>query len=81
MPDLEIGPGEYRERKPKGWRWRLPLAHDDDARLPFVMFIAILAAIGFGATRAADDAQFWILLGGAALGFGAGCMFILWTRP
>lgn len=80
MPDLDLPPGNYRERKPRGWRWRLPLAHEDDARTPFVMFVLAVAFLVYLLLRPDAEPFRWTLAGGWALGFGAGCMFILWTR-
>lgn len=40
MPDLDLKPGDYRERKPKGWRWKLPWSHREDTKLPLVMLFA-----------------------------------------
>ena len=46
VPDLDLPPGDYRERKPKGWRWKLPWSHDDDTyelvgckRQPYVSLV------------------------------------------
>ena len=48
MPDLEIDPGDYRERKPKGWRWRLPWSHPVSARTPFVGMLLMLGFVAYG---------------------------------
>lgn len=81
MPDLELDPGSYKERKPRGWRWRLPLAHEDGSRLPFFMLVALVSFVTYLLLRA-DAEPFRVYIGaGLAFGFPIGCMFILWTRP
>ena len=45
MPDIDLLPGDYRERKPKGWRWKLPWSHDDDVKMPFIVAI-VFAGVG-----------------------------------
>ena len=44
--EVLLPPGDYRERKPKGWRWKLPWSHDDDTyelvgckRQPYVSLV------------------------------------------
>lgn len=81
MPDLDLDPGSYTERKPRGWRWRLPLAHDDGTRLPFFMFVLMIGFVLYVLLRPDAEPFRWIFGGGLAFGFGIGCMFILWTRP
>lgn len=46
VPDLDLPPGDYRERKPNGWRWKLPWSRDDDTyelvgckRQPYVSLV------------------------------------------
>lgn len=46
VPELDLDPGEYRERKPKGWRWRLPWSHPEDSKLHLAMFFV---GVAFGA--------------------------------
>jgi hypothetical protein len=46
MREIDLGPGEYTERKPKGWRWRLPLAHPEDAKMQALYMVLALAALG-----------------------------------
>ncbi len=45
MPDLDLEPGGYRERKPRGWRWKLPWGHPEDSKLHLVVFLVM---VGFG---------------------------------
>lgn len=80
MSDLDLDPGDYRERKPKGWRWRLPLAHDDGSRLPFVMFLlAAIVLVAIFVTR--DEGGRESLFGITAMfAFAGGIMFTLWLR-
>lgn len=80
MPDIDLEPGEYTERKPRGWRWKLPAGHADNALVPFVMFVV---AIGFAIHFIANlpPGHSLAMVGFiAVMSFGAGAMFILWTR-
>ena len=80
MPELDLEPGDYRERKAKGWRWKLPWSHDDDVKLPMVMFFV---AVGFGAFFYLNmgDAPSKAVVGAIALFSAvAGGMLILWLR-
>lgn len=80
MPELDLPPGDYRERKPKGWRWKLPWSHDDDVKLPMVMFF-LMAAI-LGAIFVCREALTSGTLFGVSAMFGAvaGGMLMLWLR-
>lgn len=80
MKQIDLEPGEYQERKPKGWRWRLPWGHPDDNKLPLVMFFV---AAGFlvwfflGRDQMPSDIMFGVA---AVFGIGAGGMFQLFMR-
>jgi len=78
MPEMDLDPGDYRERKPKGWRWRLPWSHPQDTKLPMVGFFVMagfLAYIGLNLAKAEPP----LLYGGTALfAFLAGGCFVLW---
>jgi len=80
MPDIDLEPGDYTERKPKGWRWKLPWSHADDTKLPMVMFFIALGGMAYffaHRTELGPDMAF----GAAALcGLGAGGMLVLWLR-
>lgn len=80
MPDLDLPPGDYRERKPKGWRWKLPWSHDDDVKLPMVMFF-VVAAILVATFIYRDELTSGTLFGVSAMfAFAGGIMFMLWKR-
>ena len=79
LPELDLPPGDYRERKPKGWRWKLPIGHEDDVKLPFAMFFAVGGFLVYLVLSL--DPELQPIVGGAAVGgFGVGTMFMLWTR-
>ena len=80
MPALDLPPGDYRERKPKGWRWKLPWSHDDDVKLPMVMFF-VVAAILVATFIYRDELTSGTLFGVSAMfAFAGGIMFMLWQR-
>jgi hypothetical protein len=80
MPEMDLDPGDYRERKPKGWRWRLPWSHPDDAKMQFGMLLACAGALGFIYWNR-EQFSAGILFGVAAVfAFVAGIMFALAFR-
>lgn len=78
MPEMDLDPGDYRERKPEGWRWRLPWSHPQDTKLPMVLFFVCLAAMGWVFVNRANLSSEMLFLGGVLTGLGAGGQFILW---
>jgi hypothetical protein len=78
LPELDLPPGDYRERKPKGWRWRLPWSHPEGAKLPAVAALASAAVLFYAIAREPDPR--WWVLGAAAWGFGIGCGIMLALR-
>lgn len=75
MPELDLDPGDYRERKPKGWRWRLPWSHPQDTKLPLVMFLACAAFVGYFFINMPADMR--TIAGGTTLfAFFAGACFM-----
>lgn len=81
MPDdLDLEPGEYRERKPRGWRWRLPWSHPDDTKLPLVMMLVALGWLGFFFVNLPDNIEHSIVIAMTMFAFLAGIMFTLWLR-
>ena len=80
MPDMDLPPGAYRERKPKGWRWKLPWASPDGARLPFAMFLLMTAFVIYFVTQRSPATPFGEMAGIAVFAFVAGGMFAMWTR-
>lgn len=68
MPDLDLDPGSYTERKPKGWRWQLPWGHPEDSKLHMTLSVicaGFLVFFYFQHTTLSTDVA---LLGGAVLG-------------
>lgn len=80
LKSFDLDPGNYRERKPRGWRWRLPLAHPDDAKMQALYMV--IALIGLGLLFLyRHDLSVETLYGAAALcGVVAGIMFALAFR-
>ena len=80
MPEIDLEPREYRERKPKGWRWKLPLSHPEDAKMQALYMM--LALIGLGLLFVnRDELSTETLFGAAALcGVAAGIMLALAFR-
>jgi hypothetical protein len=80
LPNLELDPGDYRERKPKGWRWKLPWSHAEDTKLPMVMFF-VAGSFGSFFFLNMGDAPSRTVVGAIALFSAvAGGMLILWLR-
>lgn len=78
--NLDLEPGEYRERKPKGWRWKLPWSHPDDAKMQALyMVLAMGGLIYIFINR--DEVSSGILFGITAVAAAvAGIMFALAFR-
>lgn len=81
MPDIDLDPGEYTERKPRGWRWKLPWSHPDDTKLPLVQMLASIGAGGclYFSRDLITDAGV-LVLAGVGVGFAIGGFFQLWLR-
>lgn len=80
MPDLDLEPGDYRERKPKGWRWRLPWSHPEDTKLPLVMLALLIAALAYVFIHRDDVDALWLFVGTVVFAAPAGGMLVLWLR-
>lgn len=80
MPDLDLDPGEYHERKPKGWRWKLPWSHPEDNKLPAVTLVAVLGGLVLLYLYRGEINTAWSLPLAAGLGAAAGIMFTLACR-
>lgn len=78
MPDLDLDPGDYRERKPKGWRRKLPWSHPQDTKLPMVLFFVCLAALGWVFSVRNEVSPEALFMGAGVAGLLAGAQFILW---
>lgn len=78
MPDFDLEPGDYRDRKPKGWRWRLPWSHAGDTKLPMVMFFLCAGFVAYFMLNLPAGTNFWIVAGSSGMAFAAGCQFMLW---
>jgi len=79
-PQIDFEPGDYRERKPKGWRWRLPWSHADDVKLPMVMFFICASALVAVFVYRDGVSPTSLFSGTLAFGFSAGNMLQLWLR-
>lgn len=79
MPDLDLDPGDYTERKPRGWRWKLPWSHPEDTKLPMVGFFVM---VGFGVYFFLNipAEAFNLSVGLVAVAFCAGGCLVLWLR-
>jgi hypothetical protein len=81
LPELDLPPGDYRERKPKGWRWKLHPDHDDDNWTPLIVFALLLVAGWYVYSRINEFTDHALsYAAGGMIGFGLGAMFMLWTR-
>lgn len=78
MPDFDLEPGDYRERKPKGWRWRLPWSHAGDTKLPMVMFFIAMGFVAYFILNLPPSYSVWVVGGCSMFAFCAGGMFMLW---
>lgn len=81
IPDkvVDLDPGSYKDRKPDGWRWKLPWAHPDDVKLPMVMFFVTLGIFGT-MLLTANFKEPQMMFTAAIVGIGCGCMLMLWLR-
>jgi len=80
MPQIDLEPGSYHERKPPGWRWRLPWSHPEDTKLPLVMLCVMLAGLAYIFFNR-DALSSGILFGGTAVAAAiAGGMLLLAFR-
>lgn len=73
LPELDLPPGDYRERKPKGWRWKLPWAHPEDTKMPAALFVA---AFAFAIYFLLNLPLSWIAVALALMAFLAGALFM-----
>lgn len=80
MPDLELKPGEYTERKPKGWRWRLQTGHTESPWPALIQFVVASGFVVYFLTNLPAGTSFWVVAGTALFAFFAGAMLMLWTR-
>lgn len=78
MPNLELGPGDYTERKPKGWRWRLPWSHPQDTKLPMVLFFVCAGFVGYFFLNLPTGTSWEVSVGIATFAALAGGQFMLW---
>ena len=80
MPDIDLEPGDYTERKPKGWRWKMPWSHPEDTKLPMVGFFVMVAAIAFMFINRSFISTDTLFGGAAMAGAVAGGCLVLWLR-
>lgn len=80
MPDMDLPPGDYRERKPKGWRWRLPWSHPEDTKLPMVGFFVAAAFLAYFFINLPAGTDSGVVAGVTTFAAVAGAMLVLWLR-
>ena len=78
MPDLDLEPGEYSERKPKGWRWKMPWSHPQDTKLPMVLFFLSVGALTWVFLHRHEVSADELFVGTVTAGLIGGAQFILW---
>lgn len=82
MPEIDLEPGNYSERKPKGWRWTLPWSHPVSARTPFVGMLVAFGFLAYFFSRASEITDPVTAIGvGIVFGFPAGGFFFMAFRP
>jgi hypothetical protein len=80
VPEIELDPGDYRERKPKGWRWRLPWSHPEDNKLHLVVFLVCLGFALYFFANLPEGTSLGVVIGVAVFSALAGMQLILWLR-
>jgi hypothetical protein len=80
LPELDLEPGDYRERKPKGWRWKLPWSHPEDTKLPMVGFFVAGLFLAFFLINLPPGTDSGVVAGVATFAAVAGAMLVLWLR-
>lgn len=76
MPDLDLGPNDYKIRDPRTGRWHLP----DDPKLARNYLVVLIAVLGFIYLRR-DEFGSDVLFGVAVLfSFCAGGLFAIWLK-
>lgn len=80
MPNLDLDPGEYTERKPRGWRWKLPWSHPEDTKLPMVGFFVAVAFLTYFFINLPSGTDGGVVAGVTTFAAVAGAMLILWLR-
>lgn len=80
MPNLDLDPGEYTERKPRGWRWKLPWSHAEDTKLPMVGFFVCLGWLVWVFTQRDTLDPVWLFGGATLWAWGLGGCMVLWLR-
>lgn len=78
MPNIDLEPGEYTDRKPKGWRWRLPWSHPQDTKLPMVLFFVCAGFVAFFFINLPPGTSWEVSAGIAVFAAAAGGQFMLW---
>jgi len=76
MPDLDLGPNNYRKRDPRTGRWHFP----DDPKLArnyLFVLIAVLIFVFITRNEGSRESLFGIT---AMFSFFAGGMFALWLK-
>lgn len=76
MPDIDLGPNDYKIRDPKTGRWHLP----DDPKLArnyLVVLVGVMAFIFITRDGYGTDVLFGV---SAMFAFCAGIMFAVWLK-
>jgi hypothetical protein len=80
LKQVDLGPCEYEERKPKGWRWKLPWSHPDDAKMQALYMVLAMGGLVYIFINR-DAVSSGILFGITAVAAAvAGIMFALAFR-
>jgi hypothetical protein len=76
MPNIELGPDDYRKQDARTGRWHVP----DDPKLCRNMFFVGMAVLGFIYWNR-DALEAWTLFGVTAMfAFSAGILFHAWLK-
>jgi hypothetical protein len=75
MPDLDLGPNDYRTKGPDG-RWRIP----DDPKLARNMMVVMVGVLGFVWWNIGALSPGNVFFGAAIPAFVAGIMLATWLK-
>jgi len=76
MPDLDLGPNDYRKQDPRTGRWHLP----DDPKLARNMMVTLFIVLAY-VFSVRNQLETWTLFGVTAMfAFCAGGLFSIWLK-